>query len=388
MHPSRPSDERGIALVLALFVLVVIAALIGAVFFIAQLEVRTGANTVSSLQAAQAADAGLEYASANWSRAWAQQGVGTTTGIDWVQLGGTSGYFSDSITELNDQLLMVRSFGEARDGSGGVLASRAGGMLFKVAPPDFGLSAAVTVQGNASIGGKDTVSGYDVVPSGGAWSANCASLTRSDQPGIRASSNFSTSASGSPKYFVTPSSSASDTSVTTSAAKVNGVFTTLEGMADLSFTTSTLPSSVAPVLSGHTCATGSSNPDNWGDPTYAASGTDGTSHPCASYFPIIYVDGGGGTVMPPSGTGQGILLVNGNLKFNSGFKFYGVVLVTGKVSASGGGSTGNIYGALLAQSDATLNGNERFDYSSCAMTLAAQAALIGRPLTVRPYIRF
>lgn len=388
MRPSRPSDERGIALVIALFALVVIGAMVAAVFFGAQLEERTGANTVSSLQATQAADAGLEYAAANWSRSWAQQGVGNTTGIDWVQLGSTSGYFSDSVTELNDQLLMVRSFGEARDGSGGVLASRAGGMLFKVAPPDFGLSAAVTVEGSATVGGKDTVSGYDVVPSGGAWSANCFSLTRSDQPAIRASSNVSAFGFGSPKYLVTPSSSASDTSVATSVAKVNGVFSTLEGMADLSFTTATLPTSVAPVLSGHTCATGSSNSGNWGDPTYAASGTDGTSHPCASYFPVIYVDGGGGTVMPPSGTGQGILLVNGNLKFNSGFKFYGVVLVTGKVSASGGGSTGNVYGALLAQGDATLNGNERFDYSSCAVTLVAEAALIGRPLSVRPYIRF
>ncbi|MGH7532497.1 MAG: hypothetical protein ACREL4_04310, partial [Gemmatimonadales bacterium] len=95
---SRRSDERGIALVLALFTLVVIGALVAAVFFTAQLEARTGANTLSGLQAVQAADAGLEYASANWSRTWAQQGIANTSGSGWIELGSTSGYFSDSIT--------------------------------------------------------------------------------------------------------------------------------------------------------------------------------------------------------------------------------------------------------------------------------------------------
>ncbi|HEU5357834.1 MAG TPA: hypothetical protein VFU45_01850, partial [Gemmatimonadales bacterium] len=214
------------------------------------------------------------------------------------------------------------------------------------------------------------------------WAANCASLVRSNQPAIRSSSSIST---GGPKYYITPSSSTSDTSVATSVAKVNGLFTTLAGMADLSFTSATVPSSIAPVLSGHTCAEGSSNAGNWGDPTYAASGVDGTSHPCAGYFPVIYVNG---NTTLPTGSGQGVLLINGNLTFGSSFKFYGVVLVTGTAKATGG-SNGNVYGALLAESGTSnLTGNERFDYSSCAVTLAAEASLIGRPLSVRPYIRF
>lgn len=385
MRPSRPSDERGIALVIALFALVVIGAMVAAVFFGAQLEERTGANTVSNLQAAQAADAGLEYASANWSRAWAQQGVGNTAGIDWVQLGSSSGYFSDSVTELNDQLLMVRAFGEARDGSGGVVASRAGGMLFKVIPPDFGLAAAATFDGAVFVFNRDTLSGTDIVPTGGAWAANCASLTPDDQPAIRSSSTVSELGF---KYYVAPSPFQNDATVATSVAKVDGVFSTLQGMADVTLTSSTIPSSIAPVLSGHACATGAGTPANWGDPTYAASGADGSSHPCASYFPIISIDAGGGTVTPPAGSGQGILLIDGNLRLHSGFEFYGVVLVTGSVTASGGGSVDHIYGGLFGGSTATLGGNARFDYSSCAMTLAAEAALIGQPLKLRPYIRF
>lgn len=381
MTRARSSDERGIALVVALFTLVVIAALIAAVFFTSQLETRTGANTITGLQAAQAAQGGLEYATANWSRSWAQQGTGNTAGIGWQQLGSAPGYFTDSITQLNDQLLLIRSFGEARNGSGSVLASRTGGMLFKVTPPDFGIAAAVTVAGAVTVGGKDTVSGVDIVPSGGPWATNCASLTQSNQSGIRSNSTIST---GGFKFYVT-STSANDASVATSVAKVNAVFSTLAGMADLSFTSATVPSSIAPVLSGHTCATGSSNSSNWGDPTYAPSGVDGTTHPCAGYLPVIYVNG---NLSMPSGSGQGILLVNGNLTFGSGFKFYGVVLVTGTAKATGG-SSGNVYGALLAQAGpSNLTGNERFDYSSCAVTVAANAALIGKPLTSRPYIRF
>lgn len=365
---------------LALFVLVVIATLVAAVFFIAQLEARTGANTLSSLQATQAADAGLEYASVNWSRAWALQGVGNTSGIDWIELGSTSGYFSDSITQLNDQLLMVRSFGEARNGAGGVVASRVNGMLFKVIQPDFGLAAAATVDGAVNVTNKDTVSGIDIVPSGGAWGVNCASLTRNDQPAVRSSSTVSR---GGPKSYITPDSSANDTSVATSVAKVNGMFSTLAGMADLSLSPAAVPGSIAPVLAGHTCDKTQSA--NWGDPTYAPSGIDGTSHPCAGYFPVIYVSG---SMTLPTGSGQGVLLVNGNVTFSPGFKFYGVILATGTAKATGS-SNGNIFGALLAEAGTSnLTGNERLDYSSCAVTLAAEAALIGRPLAVRPYVRF
>ncbi|MFI5234300.1 MAG: hypothetical protein ACHQXA_01185 [Gemmatimonadales bacterium] len=377
-----PRDERGIALLVAIFALVIIGALVGGVFFMAQLEERSGGNALSGLQAGEAAQAGLEYAAANWQWSWVQQGVGRTTGLGYLQIGSSVGYFSDSITQLNDELALIRSFGQARNGSGVVQASRTFGMLFKVASPDFGIAAAVTVDGAVNVGGKDTVSGVDIVPSGGAWAANCATFARNDQAGARSSGSVSHTGF---QYYLTPSSVSSDTSVATSVAKTNAVFSTLAGMADLTFTTASAPASVAPVLSGHACATGSGDPGNWGDPTYAPSGLDGTNHPCAGYFPVIYVNG---NLTMPSGSGQGILLVNGNLTFGSAFKFYGVILATGTAKATGS-SNGNGFGALLAEAGTSnLNGNERFDYSSCAVSLAAHAALIGRPLDSRASIRF
>lgn len=384
IRSSARSDERGIALILAVFALVVIAALIAAVFFTAQLEERSGTNTLSSLQAAEAAQAGIEYASANWSRTWVQQGVGNTTGIAWTELGTTPGYFGDSITQLNDQLVLVRGFGQARNSGGVVQASRTTAMLFKVGPADFGLKSAVATLGNAVVGGKDTVSGVDLVPSGGAWSTLCAGFTTANQPASRSTSGSVPSSAGN--HYVTPVAVIDSASIATSNADVTTYFSTLASTADIKLTDTSIPASIAPAISNHLCAAGSAN---WGDPTYAPSGVDGTNHPCATYFPVIYVDAGGTrTATLPSGTGQGILLVNGNIKFNSGFKFYGIVIASGSASATGAGSTGNLYGALLTLSGANLNGNERFDYSSCAISLAQAAALVGAPLSARRFIRY
>lgn len=381
MRSRRDSDRRGIALVIALFALVVIGALVAAVFFAAQLEVRSGTNVMSGLQADQAAQAGLEYAAANWRRSWAKQGTGNSIGINWIQLGSTNGYFTDSVTQLNRQLVVVRSFGQARDGAGGVIGSRTGGMLFKVAPPDFGISAAATVSGSAWTVSPGTIRGTDSIPSGGAWSSACASLVRTDRSGIRASSttnNSGATITGNPAGI-----SNTDASVPTTIAKVEGLFGTLQGMADLSL--GSVPGTVQPVLTaGHACATGSGQPGNWGDPTYAPSGMWSGTHPCASYFPIIYLSSSGSSDL--SGiVGQGILIAEGNLAFGAGSRFYGPVITRGWVTMQAGA---RIYGAIVAEQGLVAWNGFEADYSSCAVTLAAQAALTGRPLSVRPYIRF
>lgn len=381
MRTRRESDRRGIALVIALFALVVIGALVAAVFFAAQLEVRSGTNVVSGLQADQAAQAGLEYAAANWRRTWAKQGTGNSIGVNWIQLGSTNGYFTDSVTQLNDQLVLVRSFGQARNGVGAVLGSRTGGMLFKVSPPDFGISAAATVSGNAWTFSPGTIRGTDSIPGGGAWSSACASLALVDRTGVRASgttTNLGATIAGSPGGI-----SNADASVTTTVAKVEGLFGTLRGMADLSL--GSVPGTVQPVLTGgHACASGSGQPGNWGDPTYAPSGVWSGTHPCASYFPIIYLSSGGTNDLSGA-VGQGILIAEGNVAFGAGSQFYGPVITRGWVTMQSGA---RVYGAIIAeQGFAAWNGFEA-DYSSCAVTLASAAAQIGRPIAARRYISF
>ena len=62
MRARRLSDERGIALAVAVFALVVIGALVAGTFFAGRLEQQTGRNTIYAAQAAEVAEAGLNEA--------------------------------------------------------------------------------------------------------------------------------------------------------------------------------------------------------------------------------------------------------------------------------------------------------------------------------------
>lgn len=71
--------------------------------------------------------------------------------------------------------------------------------------------------------------------------------------------------------------------------------------------------------------------------------------------------------------GAGVLVVDGEFRFNAGMEFWGLIIVRGDMTVLGGGSadTGcNIYGAVLtggvAAIDSTLGGSICFRYNSCA----------------------
>ena len=58
MSHTRRGSERGMALALAIFALVVVGALVAGAFLAGHLEQRTGRGTLYSAQAADAAEAG------------------------------------------------------------------------------------------------------------------------------------------------------------------------------------------------------------------------------------------------------------------------------------------------------------------------------------------
>ena len=60
--PQPRGSERGIALVLAMFAVVVLGAIVGGTFFAGWLEQQSGENAWFAVQAAMAADAGLDDA--------------------------------------------------------------------------------------------------------------------------------------------------------------------------------------------------------------------------------------------------------------------------------------------------------------------------------------
>lgn len=124
----------------------------------------------------------------------------------------------------------------------------------------------------------------------------------------------------------------------------------------------TINSAVGPRVSGGACDT--SDPSNWGDPTFGSI--------CGDYLPVIHVSGN--LNLNSIGVGQGILLVDGNLRIDAPFSFTGLVVVLGTVDLR---SMSSITGGLMVRGNANGNGQSdirgpaRVLYSACALSRVA-----------------
>lgn len=100
--------------------------------------------------------------------------------------------------------------------------------------------------------------------------------------------------------------------------------------------------------------------DNWGTPT--DNGKDSNNHPLPLTYTgqmnIVYFNMQGNKTLKLSGGshGAGILVVDGNLEINGGFTWYGIVLVKGTVDYTGGGEK-NVTGGIMAGESTTVEGD-------------------------------
>ncbi len=147
---------------------------------------------------------------------------------------------------------------------------------------------------------------------------------------------------------------------------VQAVVDSLKGAADSSYTYS---------------QTTTVSQQSWGTPTAGAHQNDPLA--CAVSH-VVYFNMHDTSLKLSGGTqGCGMLLVQGDLEINGGFSWYGPVLVTGSVSYTGGGNK-NISGALISGEAATVNvedvigGNATILNCSQAITDAVR----NRPLLV------
>jgi Tfp pilus assembly protein PilV len=85
----------------------------------------------------------------------------------------------------------------------------------------------------------------------------------------------------------------------------------------------------------------------------------------------------GSVKLTSDASGSGILIVDGDLEINGGLNWYGLILVRGKVSFTGGaGASTNLFGAILAGDDVSatnqvqddnFGGSINFHYDVCAL---------------------
>ena len=384
MAKQRQSDERGIALVLAVFALVVIGALVAGTFYAARMERSSGRSSVSSSQAFGAAEYGLDVTVNPWAKA-TYNGMATGTANKLTSLNavavGTRGRNTTTVTKLNNQLFLVQSTGTQTDASGNILARRVLSRLIRLDLETMPMKGAVTSGGNIIVGGSSTIDGYDAMPTGWAGSAaNCDALT-AGKAGVAVSTGTTINYNGN-AYSVTGTPATTVDASITDASFTNFVATTFADMAanaDIQLTLNASPSP-GPIVTGispsWTCNTGQLFPTNWGEPNVASP-----LSPCFAYFPIIYAPGNLSVV---GGRGQGVLLVDGNLTISGQFMFTGPVIVNGSIRSTGTG--GHITGALMVRDSANLDnsmvsGNTDLQYSSCAVSRALSASATSKPLT-------
>lgn len=375
MRGPKLSDERGIALAVAVLALVVIGALVAGTFFAGRLEQRGGQNTVYSAQAFQAAEAGASYTIENWEATTFGAGnVGVEVPVGTVSLGGIASFTATS-TKLNDALYLIRSRGQAVTPGGTILAQRLVGQLVRTKSPEIEIEAAVTAVGGVRVGGNALVDGNDNVPGFPAnWGGVCPAPGDA-MAGIRTDGNIQTN--GTPTILGDPPLQPNDTEV------VDSIFTRpfdeLAALRDIQILVDN-PNATAPATVPLTGRCDRANTLNWGEPWYPAVPLSAAV--CQNYFPIIYREG---NLKLQGGRGQGILLVRGDLELAGGVEFFGIVLVDGRLRTSGNGN--KINGAVMARNvdldENFLGGTPTVNYSACAIDRALNSNAIVIPLAER-----
>ena len=367
---TRNSRTRGFALPVAIGALVIVGALVTVGFLISRQELRIGvASKFSSLAVnlAQTAtndvlinETATLVALANWD---------TVTITDTV----ASGITSVKATRLAERLYFFDATARVTEGGsvwGG--ATRRVGLVARMATADINPPAALSTVGTLKYGGSSQVHGIDSPPNGTSggladWTGMCPTGGLSDFPGILIDdttniewtgnrAHTESNMTGNPKFAEEPTLT---TEELTDFGEGMG-WSQLVGLAEKVYYWD--PGSPAPVVSSSICAENVLS--NWGEPM------DPTS-PCFNFFPIIYL-AGAGTNNISGGYGQGILLVEHDLKVTGGFEFYGPVFVKGTLTTAGAG--GHFWGGVVAgNADLEVNtvlGDAVITYSSCAVERA------------------
>jgi Tfp pilus assembly protein PilX len=383
---SLSSDERGMSLALALIAIIVIGALVTGTFFAGRMEMVAGRNTVYTMQASEAAEAGLAAAFSPWNRDWNDKAV-YMVGSPVIQPAiaitlpngtpaPTKVQYRTTVNRLQGGTYLISSVGQKLDLNNNVLATRMLAKIAKlIAPGTIHIDAAVTTKDEVTIGGDTNIEGHDTNPAG--WNAgSCGTLQ--DAAGVRTSETVNIN--GNPVVNGDPPMLQGDSTVTNSTFQEP--FYTFLG-AKTTTVTDNNPPETGPTLTGALC--NKTNLYNWGEPRRGA----GSVAQCQSYFPVVYYGDAGGELKLEGGVGQGVLLVAGDLTMSGGFEFVGLIIVLGEVKVTGTGAkvTGGILSNNFYGDASVFGGTSTLTYSSCAIGAALTGASDAYPLGQRAWVQ-
>jgi hypothetical protein len=375
MMPDARSgeDRRGVALITALFGVVVLAVMMSGMYFTSNQEFRGTRNALVEQRAFAVAEYGLNSEISNWDRSRNVMGSFPIGSIDanqvYVAEGDTAWV---KVTRLTQTTFWVLSEGLAHMGIKTLESRRQSSAFVRIAYPTIDPKGAITAAGNVRLQGAANADGTDQNPSG--WT-NCDATPAPTVPAVTVPpagvvTTGPTNITSSPAVAHDSAAADSNTYVRYGSESWNSLTTN----ADIKLAGGVYSSNIEPVGDATTC--NKAGDFNWGEPY-----RPGTIIGCYGYFPIIYVNGD--LRVNANGRGQGILLVNGDLEINGIFDFYGIVVVRDDILKSNGTMkvTGAVFAANMTagQDLSWLTGDQDVQYSNCAV----QAALKGSAILVR-----
>ncbi len=324
------SRNRGVALPIVIFVLAMLGGLVTASFWSGVLDHRTGRAALDVQQALGLAESAVAGPLANWDAGrYTAVRVGRTV-ADTVRWESGAIKSVTRVRRLGVGLFLIGAEGLGRSGA----VARAG-VLVRLEP--WGTPAVAPVLANGPV----NVGPLAEVRVGGS-ERGCTSLRESD-PDTKF--GFDSGDTLEPEDFSRWVGRATK-------QVAPGLYV-----------------DIGPVLQLGVCHV--AEPRNWGDPT-AESG-------CGSYRPVVYV---AGDLTLLGGSGQGVLLVGGDLDIRGGFSFEGLILVGGSLRATVGAPRieGAVQAGLVGVGAIRLGGRALVVYSRCAVDMALLAS--GRPVPI------
>jgi hypothetical protein len=389
MRTPRLADERGMALAVAIFALVVVGALVAGAFFAGNLEQATGRNSVYAAEAADAAEAGAANVLADWDQFNLNNiANGESVSVPLAASLGARVNVAPTVTRLNDDLFLVKTLATRTTPGGSILAQRTVATVARLSYVKATANAAVTAGKSVNFNGVAfEVVGNDSVPQG--WSGESGCNTGAAKAGVRTAGTVGANTNQDAKIAGSPAQVENDPTVTADFFNMFGdvTFDELKKSADIILPLSTPYNGAAPSLTAgapQRCNTGDQM--NWGEPHRNGAGFVSQ---CVNYFPILY-GSASQTKLAAGGRGQGILLVEGDLEISGGFEWTGLIVAKGGLKIVGNGN--KITGALLAQDVAvddqnSISGNTTLQFSSCALSKAIKGSAFAEPLSQRSWVQ-
>lgn len=368
--PERLKDSHGIALAMAIFALVLLAAIVAGGYFSASLEYHIGRGMRSTTKSFYASEAGIHEVLEDWDPVIynALQPGGSVTVGPFTLAGGGS-YIATIervgiVADSGKRYFYIEAAGRAGGPNPG---GRRQAVVVRARYPDLCCDGAVKVINRVTFtgGAQSIISGYNDDPPGVWPAAACAGIPGDSAPAVIHGStgnvNDHSLVEGLPPVVA-------DGALTEANLFDFGDLTydDLVAMADHEFVGDLeFNNTTASVVDGK-CDR--SDPMNWGAPSNPTS-------PCFDYFPIIHVKRD--LELTGSGAAQGILLVDRDLYMNGPFEFYGIVLVKDDLHMGG---PVDFYGGAYVRDDVWFNGaTPRFWLSRCATERAERLSGLTRP---------